>query len=153
MNDNASLEFGMAGENCDKIKFGDNKNGLDRTSLQKSNVSKKLIIKNFGLYFRIFVLPFANMYRTPAKPQLPDDYLTQTWMKLDEAVVSIQNSKSTTTSLEELYQAVHNLCSQKMAAKIYEKLRILTESHVSNVVLQFLEPSSDHLTFLKLIER
>lgn len=35
-------------DNSDKIKYVDNKNGLDRTTIQKSHVVRKLVIKNFG---------------------------------------------------------------------------------------------------------
>lgn len=40
-----------------------------------------------------------------------------------------------------------------MAPTIYTKLRDLTENHVSSVVLQFLHPNNDNLTFLKMAEK
>lgn len=120
---------------CDNTNLLEAKNNIDRTQLTKCNVSKKLVIKNF------------------VKPQLSGDFLPQTWEKLREAVISIQNSKPAGTSLEELYQAVQNLCSNQMASTVYMKLRELTDNHVSTVVLQFLHPNYDNLTFLKMTEK
>jgi cullin-4 len=56
------------------------------------------------------------------KPRLPDNYQEQTWDKLKEAVVAIQTSKSIRYSLEELYQAVENMCNHKMASTLYINL-------------------------------
>jgi cullin-4 len=56
------------------------------------------------------------------KPKLPDNYQEQTWDKLKEAVVAIQTSKSSRYSLEELYQAVENMCNHKMASTLYINL-------------------------------
>jgi hypothetical protein len=56
------------------------------------------------------------------KPKLPDNYQEQTWDKLKEAVVAIQTSKSIRYSLEELYQAVENMCNHKMASTLYINL-------------------------------
>lgn len=56
------------------------------------------------------------------KPKLPDNYQEQTWDKLKEAVVAIQTSKSIRYSLEELYQAVENMCNHKMASTLYVNL-------------------------------
>ncbi|XP_053456321.1 cullin-4A-like [Nycticebus coucang] len=62
-----------------------------------SGVSKKLVIKNFQ-----------------DRPQLPDNYTQDTWQKLLEAVRAVQSSTSVRCNLEELYQAVENLCSHKI---------------------------------------
>jgi cullin-4 len=56
------------------------------------------------------------------KPKLPDNYQEQTWDKLKEAVIAIQTSKSIRYSLEELYQAVENMCNHKMASTLYVNL-------------------------------
>lgn len=61
--------------------------------------TKKLVIKNFR-----------------SKPGLPQDYQETTWSKLREAVVAIQTSKAIAYSLEQLYQAVENMCSHKVRA-------------------------------------
>lgn len=49
------------------------------------------------------------------KPNLPENYQETTWSKLREAVIAIQTSKAIAYSLEELYQAVENMCSHKVS--------------------------------------
>jgi len=83
------------------------------------------------------------------KPKLPQNYQEETWEKLQEAVVAIQTSKSICYSLEELYQAVENMCNHKMASTLYTNLTILTESHVKANIEQFLAESMDRHIFLK----
>lgn len=51
------------------------------------------------------------------KPNLPDNYQENTWSKLREAVVAIQTSTAIAYSLEELYQAVENMCNHKVMKK------------------------------------
>ena len=59
----------------------------------------------------------------PECPKLPENYQEVTWSKLKEAVLAIQQSRSITYSLEELYQAVENMCNHKMAAQLYANLK------------------------------
>nr|ACE75802.1 cullin-4A (predicted) [Sorex araneus] len=68
--------------------------------------SKKLVIKNFR-----------------DRPRLPDNYTQDTWRQLHEAVRAIQSSTPVTCNLEELYQAVENLCSHKVSPALYKQLR------------------------------
>jgi len=64
-------------------------------------------------------------------------------VKLEEAVIAIQLSKPIKYSLEELYQAVVNMCSHKMDAQLYAKLKELTEQHVKrNIKLKELTGGS-----------
>ena len=55
-------------------------------------------------------LTIKNLRRAPA---LPEDFQERSWGKLKKAVVAIQTATSIHTSLEELYQAVENLCRYK----------------------------------------
>ncbi|NXQ28821.1 CUL4A protein, partial [Alaudala cheleensis] len=100
--------------------------------------SKKLVIKNFR-----------------ERPKLPDNYTQDTWQKLHEAVGAIQSSISIKYNLEELYQAVENLCSYKVSATLYKQLRQVCEEHVKAQILQFREYpfSLDSLLFLKKINK
>ncbi|XP_071286762.1 cullin-4A isoform X7 [Agelaius tricolor] len=98
--------------------------------------SKKLVIKNFR-----------------ERPKLPDNYTQDTWQKLHEAVGAIQSSISIKYNLEELYQAVENLCSHKVSATLYKQLRQVCEEHVKAQILQFREDSLDSLLFLKKINK
>uniref|UniRef100_A0A7N8X3I5 Cullin 4A n=1 Tax=Mastacembelus armatus TaxID=205130 RepID=A0A7N8X3I5_9TELE len=108
-------------------------NGMARTSAMassKSGASKKLVIKNFK-----------------DRPKLAENYTEDTWLKLQDAVGAIQNSTSIKYNLEELYQAVENLCSYKVSPTLYKQLRQVCEEHV-----QFTE-SLDNLSFLKRMNR
>ncbi|XP_059823721.1 cullin-4A-like isoform X1 [Hypanus sabinus] len=113
-------------------------NGLSRVGETggKPAASRKLLIKNFK-----------------DKPKLPDSYTQDTWQKLHEAVGTIQNSTSIKYNLEELYQAVENLCSYKVSATLYKQLRQVCEDHVKAKIQQFQEDSLDSSLFLKKINK
>ncbi|XP_077014848.1 cullin-4A isoform X3 [Tamandua tetradactyla] len=85
------------------------------------------------------------------RPKLPDNYTQDTWQKLHEAVKAIQSSTSIKYNLEELYQAVENLCSHKVSPTLYKQLRQVCEDHVQAQILQFREDSLDSVLFLKKI--
>ncbi|XP_077094217.1 cullin-4A [Siphateles boraxobius] len=111
-----------------------NFNGLTKPA--KAGASKKLIIKNFK-----------------DRPKLTDSYTEDTWLKLRDAVGAIQNSTSIQYNLEELYQAVENLCSYKVSPMLYKQLRQVCEDHVRAQIHQFREESLDSLSFLKRMNR
>lgn len=116
-----------------------NTNGMARTSAvasSKSGASKKLVIKNFK-----------------DRPKLAENYTEDTWLKLRDAVGAIQNSTSIKYNLEELYQAVENLCSYKVSPTLYKQLRQVCEDHVQAQIQQFREESVDNLSFLKRMNR
>ncbi|XP_053179871.1 cullin-4A [Scomber japonicus] len=117
-----------------------NTNGMARTSSAvasgKSGASKKLVIKNFK-----------------DRPKLAENYTEDTWLKLRDAVGAIQNSTSIKYNLEELYQAVENLCSYKVSPTLYKQLRQVCEDHVQAQIHQFREESLDNLSFLKRMNR
>ncbi|CAB4006658.1 Cullin-4A, partial [Paramuricea clavata] len=93
----------------------------DRSPLANSKTSgaKKLVIKNFK-----------------AKPKLPDNFKDTTWGKLREAVCAIQNKTSISSSLEDLYKAVENMCSHKMSSVLYNELKGECEQHVKSRLSQ-----------------
>ncbi|XP_043983795.1 cullin-4B isoform X2 [Gambusia affinis] len=121
---------------------GHHANGLTKTagsgtfSSSKPGAAKKLVIKNFR-----------------EKPKLPENYTQETWQKLKEAVEAIQNSTSIKYNLEELYQAVENLCSHKISAKLYKQLRTVCEDHIKAQIDQFREDALDSVLFLKKIDK
>ena len=73
------------------------------------------------------------------KPNLPENYKEETWGKLKDAVNAIHSSRSISSSQEELYKAVENLCSHKMSQVLYEKLREVCEIHVKSNINQFVQ--------------
>ncbi|XP_023656318.1 cullin-4B isoform X1 [Paramormyrops kingsleyae] len=102
----------------------------------KPGAAKKLVIKNFK-----------------EKPKLPENYTDETWQKLKEAVEAVQNSTSIKYNLEELYQAVENLCSHKISPKLYKQLRLVCEDHIKAQIHQFREEALDSVLFLKKIDK
>ncbi|XP_077569029.1 cullin-4A [Stigmatopora nigra] len=114
-------------------------NGMTRTSSlssAKSGTSKKIVIKNFK-----------------DRPKLAENYTEDTWLKLRDAVKAIQNRTSIKYNLEELYQAVENLCSYKVSPTLYKQLRQVCEEHVKAQIHQFKGESLDNLSFLKRMNR
>ncbi|XP_075691876.1 cullin-4B isoform X3 [Rhinoderma darwinii] len=124
------------------VAAGHHANGLTKASPVASFVNnkpgsaKKLVIKNFK-----------------EKPKLPENYTDETWQKLKEAVDAIENSTSIKYNLEELYQAVENLCSYKISANLYKQLRQICEDHIKAQIHQFREDSLDSVLFLKKIDK
>lgn len=92
-----------------------------------------------------YVFQLVFHFIIAVKPTLPDNYQEKTWEKLQKAVVAIQTSKSIEYSLEELYQAVENMCSHKMDSQLYTKLTALTESHVKLNIKTFFSDTNDKL--------
>ncbi|NXE21542.1 CUL4B protein, partial [Ardeotis kori] len=127
------------------VAVGHHANGLTKAASStvssfansKPGSAKKLVIKNFK-----------------DKPKLPENYTDETWQKLKEAVEAIQNSTSIKYNLEELYQAVENLCSYKISANLYKQLRQICEDHIKAQIHQFREyPFLKLVLFLKKIDK
>ncbi|CAG0898641.1 unnamed protein product [Darwinula stevensoni] len=111
--------------------------GINNTKVGNAG-ARKLVIRNFKEVKRLSgaheVLSWID------KPmKLTDDYLETAWKSLYEAVVAIQQSKPVSTSKEQLYEVVENLCKFKMAPQVYEKLLHLAEVHVSGSAERFLQ--------------
>ena len=99
---------------------------------QSSGSAKKLVIKNLR-----------------AKPAVPTEFKERAEIKLRKAVVAIQQAKPIDSSLEELYAAVENLCTNGLSRQVYDDLKSLVEEHVKVSVEPFLGESLDKLTFMK----
>lgn len=114
-------------------------NGISRhaspLTSNKPGTTKKLVIKNFK-----------------EKPKLPDNYQQETWVKLQEAVNAIHTRHAIRSSLEELYQAVENMCSYKMSASLYDQLKQVCEAHVKSNIHQFLQENIGYEQFLKMMD-
>uniref|UniRef100_A0A1A9WMP9 Cullin-4A n=1 Tax=Glossina brevipalpis TaxID=37001 RepID=A0A1A9WMP9_9MUSC len=128
------LEASNVSEHRSSITTSSHFNKMGSQNATKPGDVKKIVIKNFKV-----------------KPTLPENYSESTCQKLEEAVVAIQLSKPIKYILEELYQAVENMCSHKMDAQLYTKLKDLTEAHVKRNVETFTGGSMDKLVFLKKI--
>ena len=84
-------------------------------------------------------------------PRLPDNYQEVAWKNLEEAVVAVQRSTSIPQALEDLYQAVENLCAHGYAPVVYSRLKNLTEAHVQSNLAPFLAESVDPGVFLRML--
>ena len=56
------------------------------------------------------------------------------WRKLQEAILAIYDERPISYTLEELYQAVENMCSYKMAPTLYGRLGGICQEHVATLV-------------------
>lgn len=84
-------------------------------------------------------------------PRLPDNYQEVAWKNLEEAVIAVQRSTSIPQALEDLYQAVENLCAHGFAPVVYSRLKNLTEEHVRSNLAPFLGESIDPGVFLRML--
>lgn len=82
-------------------------------------------------------LPLSSFIISTVKPNLPENYEAETWSKLAQVIVAVQLQRSISYSLEELYQAVENMCSHKMATNLYTNLRMECDRHVLSLVPKF----------------
>uniref|UniRef100_A0A4W3I850 Cullin-4B n=1 Tax=Callorhinchus milii TaxID=7868 RepID=A0A4W3I850_CALMI len=98
-------------------------------------IYKETTCASFALKQKVF----TTILLSTDKPKLPDNYTQDTWQKLHEAVGAIQRSTSIKYNLEELYQAVENLCSYKVSPTLYKQLRQACEDHVKAQIHQFRE--------------
>lgn len=56
------------------------------------------------------------------QPKLPENFFDETWQKLRTALQAVYHKNASVISKEELYRAVEDLCVQKFAVQLYEKL-------------------------------
>ncbi|XP_046853784.1 cullin-4A-like [Xenia sp. Carnegie-2017] len=116
--------FGSPGRNFSAFT---NNHLNERSPLNaKITGTKKLVVKNFK-----------------AKPKLPDNFQDLTWGNLKEAIHAIHNKTSISSSLEDLYKAVENMCSHKMSTVLYEQLKEECEKHIKSNLPCFTDDSLD----------
>ncbi|CAK9237113.1 unnamed protein product [Sphagnum troendelagicum] len=104
---------------------------LSRKKATPPNPTKKLVIK-----------PFKE------KPKLPNNFEDITWAKIKEAVTAIHQKQPVSCSLEELYQAVEDLCLHKMAGNLYQRLQQECEVHIAAELRLLVGQSPDVVVFL-----
>jgi len=75
-------------------------------------------------------------------PSLPADFELATWHKLQAAVRAVHEKRPVESSLEELYRAVEDLCTHKMAAATYARLEHECEQHTERALRQLASASS-----------
>ena len=86
------------------------------------------------------------------KADLPENYGEIAWGKLKQAIHAVHHQLPISYSLEELYQAVENMCSHKMATRLYDSLRVELEGHVTSLSPVFREEVDD-FHFLEVVDK
>ena len=76
-------------------------------------------------------------FLSSVKMETPSSYGEDMWSKLKESICAIYDERPISHTLNELYQAVENCCSYKMASTLYERLRGVCEEHVVKLLPHF----------------
>lgn len=81
-----------------------------------------------GLAKKLVIKPLKS------KPELPDNFEQLKWVQLQDAINAVHQKRAVSTSLEELYNAVQDMCMHKMADKLYTALQQECDTHVGKQV-------------------
>eukprot|EP00736_Rhodelphis_marinus_P001479 Rmarinus@m.1972 len=95
---------------------------------------------------KLTIKPFKN------KPKLPDDFEETLWSKLKVAVEAIHKVKPVSYPKEELYRACEDICMNKKAAMVYDRLKDLCAQRIASVIAELESSSIDPMSFLKHVE-
>jgi len=107
------------------------------TTLESKRPPKKLVIRPLKL-----------------QPKLPDEFETTNWDRLQRAIHAVQEASPIACSLEQLYQAVEDLCVHNMAGKLYSHLQEECDQHALRTLSQLSSWTSlDSVTFLDHVFR
>ncbi|KAI9916986.1 hypothetical protein PsorP6_016819 [Peronosclerospora sorghi] len=80
-------------------------------------------------------------------PKLPESFEEDTWKRLQAAVGAVHAKKMSTLSREELYRAVEDLCTWKMAARLYTRLEETCAVHIRARVEALVQHTSGEMDF------
>ncbi|EEP80158.1 conserved hypothetical protein [Uncinocarpus reesii 1704] len=98
-------------------------------------------------------LTVKNLRVVPKLDQ--DQYFETVWAQLDRALTAIFNGQKPADSLEELYKGAENVCRQKRALNLAQKLKDRCKTYISNYVVPTLVAKSknnDNIDTLRLVE-
>lgn len=82
------------------------------------------------------------------KSVIPDNYQIEAFKKLHEYVIAILNRNFIDYSLEELYQAVEDLCNNNSAELLYKTLVFDIESHIKKILEVIIDVKCDNVSFI-----
>ncbi|KAK7284002.1 hypothetical protein RIF29_13753 [Crotalaria pallida] len=85
-------------------------------------------------------------------PTLPPNFEENTWGKLKSAISAIFLKQPVSCDLENLYQAVSDLCLYKMGANLYRRIEKECEAHISAALQSLVGQSQDLVVFLSLVD-
>jgi len=89
-----------------------------------------------------------------AKPKLPENFETETWLKLQAAVQAIHKQQPVSSSLEDLYKCVEDMCYHNLSMSLYKKLENECKQHAEDSLALLLGRNlEDKLSFLSDMNR
>uniref|UniRef100_M4BK01 Cullin family profile domain-containing protein n=1 Tax=Hyaloperonospora arabidopsidis (strain Emoy2) TaxID=559515 RepID=M4BK01_HYAAE len=87
-------------------------------------------------------------------PKLPESFEENTWKKLEEAVHAVHDKQMSALSREELYRSVEDMCTWKMAARLYTRLEETCAVHVRERVEDLVQYTGGNMDlFLEAVHR
>eukprot|EP00798_Chlamydomonas_sp_ICE-L_P023806 gene23806-9369_t len=91
--------------------------------------------------------------KADGKPALPTDFEETTWAKIQDAINAVHCKRPVTCSLEELYNAVQDMCMHKMSERLYQRLQQECNTHISAQILSLRNhPQLDSVLFLHRVD-
>ncbi|KAF3777264.1 Cullin-4 [Nymphaea thermarum] len=96
---------------------------------------------------------FSTAASQTTKPKVPTNFEEDTWSVLKSAIAAVFLKQPVSCSLEDLYQAVSNLCLHKMGGSLYDRIMKECESHISATLESLVGQSPDLVVFLSLVEK
>eukprot|EP00873_Tetraselmis_striata_P009147 jgi/Tetstr1/429411/TSEL_019321.t1 len=89
-----------------------------------------------------------------SKPKLPENFEDATWEKLKDTVQAVHAKQPVSTSLEELYRAVEDMCMHKMADRLYTRLQKVCDAHIDAQLCALTQQHTlDPVSFLEHMSR
>jgi len=125
-----------ASANGRQVKSSAQERGIPLASGAAAGGVKKLVIKPFKV-----------------APKISENFSMDTWAKLKSALSSVYSKSSSFVSKEELYQAVNDLCVQKLGARIYDLLMTELQGMISSKVALLQKAQvGDAKSFLRIVD-
>ncbi len=116
----------------------DGRNNMGNTGRGKRSVfrgNRKLIIKPFK-----------------AQPKVPEGFEDEMWLKLKAAIIAVNSQQPISTSREELYRAVEDLCVNRCGAKLYTRLQEECDVHIAVLVKSLVRLEYDTEAYLERVD-
>eukprot|EP00298_Acanthocystis_sp_HF-20_P015236 c21068_g1_i1.p1 GENE.c21068_g1_i1~~c21068_g1_i1.p1 ORF type:complete len:785 (+),score=250.84 c21068_g1_i1:123-2477(+) len=97
---------------------------------------------------KITIKPFK------VKPKIGESFEQETWTTLQIAIQAIHKKESTvpSISLQQLYNAVEDLCVHKMGESLYQKLEQELNTHIKSVITDLSKVQANSSSFLELVD-
>ncbi|RMX67379.1 hypothetical protein DD238_000823 [Peronospora effusa] len=128
---------GFTSSSNGRTGFRRNQERSNNVGLKLNATKKKMTIKPFKI-----------------TPKLPESFEKDTWNKLETAVHAVHAKQMSALSREELYRSVEDLCTWKMAARLYTRLKETCAVHIRERVQDLVEYTGGDLDlFLEAVHQ